>query len=154
MVNNYIISNISVHINSFYRAIHDLKVSDISIEKIEELKETSKELNNYFYKKYDEWKQNKYVRILEKIKTNPKFFNVYNSTEKLLLLMFIIDPNFEILLIYEEENDCKNIESRIEQEFGVYDSNLIKIEKWYIKYIADSKMKMKISNEIERRVFK
>ena len=147
--------NLGLHINSFYEKYHELKINDISKDKIDELKKASIDLSYYFNECFDYiLKIQKYVRVLEKIITSSKKLGANNSTEKLLLFMFIVDPNLEVIKIYEEENNLKNIKPRIQKQFGVYDHNLIKIERWYIKNVLDKESKKQIEDEIERRVFK
>lgn len=143
--------NIKMDLNSFYNSFHELKIENIDYSKIDEIKQSSKELN-YFYesKSTDLFKSNRYIKILNKIKTNP----IGNPTEKLLMLMFAVDPSFEAIKIYNEHNKINEIRFAIEKHFGVYDPNLIKIEKWYIKNILDEESKISLEEEIDKRVYK
>lgn len=145
----------SVSINSFYKNIHDLKISEISSKRIEDFKEKSKDLNKEYNNNYSDRPKNvRYSRIMDKIKTTPKTYDLNNSTEKLLFFMFSVDPEFEAVLIYEEANDTIQLKKKMESYFGVYDKNLIKIERWYIKNLLDKESRINLEEEAERRVYK
>ncbi len=145
----------SVSINSFYQNIHDLKIEEISLERIEEFKRTSKILNKEYNNTYsDRPKGIRYSRVMDKIKTTPRIYNLNNSTEKLLFFMFSVDPEFEASLMHEECNNILQIKKKMESYFGVYDKNLISIERWYIKNLLSDELKQNFEEETERRVYK
>lgn len=147
--------DVSVSIDSFYKHIHDLKINEISVERIEEFKITSQILNKEYNNSYSDRPKNvRYSRVMDKIKTTPKTYNLNNSTEKLLFFMFSVDPELEAILMYEETNNTTQIRQKMENYFGVYDKNLIKIEKWYIKNLLDKDARISFEEETERRVYK
>lgn len=149
------IYNFKSDMNSFYEKFNEIKCNELTLKKIIEIIKTSKELNTFFNNQnIDLWKIEKYIKIMNNIKTNPKKFNVTNSSEKLLLLMFAVDPEFEAAIIYGECNTTKEIKTKFKNKFGLYDPNLIKIENYFIKHFLSTKQKENIQKEIEKRAFK
>lgn len=82
--------------------------------------------------------------------TNPNTiaFNALNAHNVLgfnkvqsMLIFFIanFDADLNILRIYEEESNIKNIKERIEQEIGFYYKDLIRLEKLYHERICPDK---------------
>ncbi len=131
--NNYYNSNDLKH---FYESFHDLKITDINNDSIEIIESFSKELNAFYENKFNGFsKLAKYFKIVNKIKTT----RVGNSTEKLLIFMFSVDPDFKAISIFNEQKDSDSIKTALKSEFGLYDPNLIKIENWYIKNLQNKK---------------
>lgn len=58
-----------------------------------------------------------------------KLLGLNNTKEQFLLLILLIDNNLDMLRIYEEESQTKNIEKRIIEEFGYYNKELLVLEK-------------------------
>lgn len=80
--------------------------------------------------------------------------NSINDTEKYILFMFSIDPNFEAIKILGQYNKLSEIKLAMILNFGIYDKNLFTIEKFYIKHFFSEKEKEDINNEIQKRAFK
>lgn len=147
--------NLIVDLRSFYTTFNNLKINEVNFDKLNEIKEEAKKLNYFYEGKFSNlMKSVKYTRVLNRIKTNPKGFNLTNSTEILLMVMFSIDPNFEAIKIHNEYNKISETKFAMEKHFGIYDSNLIKIEIWYIKNILDKESKISLEKEIEKRIYK
>lgn len=145
----------SVSLNSFYKYLKDANFNTLTKEKIEELFETSKQFNKFFTNKnIDMGKSIRYEKIVNKIKMNPRLFNTYEKSEMYLLFMFSIDPEFEAFKIYGEFDKIKDIKSYMIRKFGVYDPNLINLEKLFIKHFMSKQKKEQIEKEIEDRVYK
>lgn len=141
-----------IDINAFYRNLKLIKMGEISLKKVEELKELSKKLNIFFENTNSDFsKIRKYAKIVNRIKMNPK---PYTALEQRLLLMFSVDPEFEAIMIFEESNYINQIKSNMVKRFGLYDPNLINTEKWFIKHFLSEENKNQIKEEIDRRVFK
>lgn len=152
---NYVYYNLQNNINSFYSSIKKQKFNELTKEEILRLKKESFELNNFFNYTINSNKRNiSYVRVMEKIKSNTKKYNLDTGAKQLILLMFSVDPNFEALKIYGEFNKIEDIKKKMQSTFGVYDLNLIKIENLFLKYFCSKETKNKINEEIEKRVFK
>ena len=96
----------------------------------------------------------KYTKLMNNLKMTPYLFGLTSNAEMYLLFMFSVDPNFNCLLISSEVNKIKELRSKMEKEFGVFDLNLIRIENVYLKKIMDKKEKEIIEEEIDRRSFK
>lgn len=144
-----------VDLTSFYNSFHDLNVNGINDDKINDIKQNSKELNYFYEGSFTGLTKGlRYIKVINKIKTNPKKYNLTNSTEKLLMLMFAVDPNFEAIKIHNEYNTVNDSRVAMENYFGLYDKNLIKIEIWYIKNILDEESKILLEEEINKRVYK
>jgi len=149
------------NLKAFYNNL-DLNKEDISLDKLNSIKERAIQFNNLYNSIY--FKRNRaerYIRIMELINSNcsnkyiinSKFYTSSN-TEKLILFMYSVDPNFEATIIYGVENNTKSIREKITQKFGIYDPNLIKIEKFVITNFLNQKQKDEINEEIENRIFK
>lgn len=150
--NNY---STKADLNSFYNSFHDLEIEDINVDKINEIKQKSEELNYFYEGEFSNFSKGvRYVKVLNKIKTNPKKYNLTNSTEKLLMLMFAVDPSFEAIKIHNEFNKIDDARFDMEKYFGIFDKNLIKIELWYIKNLLDEESKKLLEEEIDKRVYK
>lgn len=150
----YIQGNIITSINSFYKYLKEANFSKLTKEKIGELFETSKSFNKFFNRKdINILKSVRYEKITNRIKMNPKLFNTYEKSEMYLLFMFSVDPEFEAVKIYGEFNKLTDIKEKMEKKFGIYDPNLIKLEKFFIKYFMDKQKKEQIEKEIEDRVY-
>ncbi len=61
------------------------------------------------------------------------------STEKVLLFLLVLDCNFHLIDIYEEESNYHQIKARALEELGFYRKNLINIEKMMIKKFYPNK---------------
>lgn len=151
----YFYNSCIIDINAFYQNLKVIEVGKILPEKLEELQETSKNLNRFFTINHPGFsKIRKYAKIANRIKMNPKIFKAYTALEQRLLLMYSVDPKLEAILIFEESNRIDQIKNNMIAKFGLYDPNLVKTEKWFIKHFLSEENKNKIQEEIDRRVFK
>lgn len=147
---------------SFYNE-SKITFRDIDSEKLTRIIENGKKINEVFKKNhFNLTKSEDYLRIMKLLNLNHRketysTNNIYsNSThaEKYLLLMFGVDPNFEAAIIYGSEDRTDIAKRKIREKLGVYDSNLIKIEKSFIKLLLDEQKRKEIYEEIENRAFK
>lgn len=139
-------------INSFYKNLNNANFRGIDTKKLLELKFLSKEFNAYFYNpNVTSPAYNRYTTIMNRIKTNAK---LTSDAERYILFMFSVDPNFEAAIIYASENHKKEIKKKMEERFGVFDPNLISIEKFYIKNFLSEKKRNEVKEEITKRIFK
>lgn len=153
--------NILVTLKMFYN-IDKVSFKDITTEKLTNIIERAKEIHNlYLNEEFRVKKSERYLRIMELINSNYRkdirVNNHYSSTsqsEKYLLFMFSIDPEFEIAIIHASEDRTDDIKNKIREKFGVYDPYLIIIEKAVIKKLLDSEKQSVIYEEIEKRAFK
>ena len=131
----HVYCNSNADFTDFYNGIDktlDNNFSSIENDKLEELKEISSELNIFFNNKYLELiKPGRYIKIMNRIRTNPKMFKATTKEEQYLLFMLSVDPNLEAIIIYNKFNTSKQIKANFEKVFGIYDKNLVKIEKCY-----------------------
>lgn len=74
--------------------------------------------------------------------TNQKQLIGLNTfAEQLAFYILVVDPNLDMLRIYEEESMIPSVEERIMEEFGYYNANLIKIEKkFHERFCPDKKL--------------
>lgn len=148
-------------IKSFYN-VDNVSFKNIDSEKLYDIIRRSNPINRMFLNKdFKACKSERYLKIMELIYTNYRegnpVKNEYATTshaEKFLLFMFSIDPNFEAAIIYGSEDRTFNAKKQIEEKFGVYDINLIKIEKLVIKKILSEAKRNQIYEEIDKRAFK
>ena len=157
--------NAAVTMQAFYNT-GKVTFKDIDLEKLTEIINKSKEINRlYSFEEFKKEKADRYLRIMEMINSNYRRINqdTYNinsnyvttsMAEKFLLFMFSVDPNFEAAIIYGSEDRTIDAKAKLKEKFGVYDINLIKIEKLVIRKFLSEKKRNQINKEIERRAFK
>ena len=131
---------------NFYKNIDNLNFNELSENKIIELYN----IKDTLIEKTSNYKIINYINKIKKLSKNNKF----NETEKFILFMFSVDPNFEAIKILGEYNKLNEIKLAMILNFGIYDKNLFTIEKFYIKHFFSEKEKEDINNEIEKRAFK
>lgn len=144
--NNYTTINYDFkqNINHFYENINKKLTDEINFklekEDLDRLKENSKKLNA-FYRNAEMSPIQKYARVAEKIYTNPKQYGANSVEEILILFMFSVDPTFKALCIYNSESKVDDIRNKFKAHFGLFDNNLIKIERAFFKQYFHSKNK-------------
>lgn len=144
-----------LNINKFYENIKIAKFNEVCLKRRLEIILLSKQLNKIYNNKRDNHKKaNKYVKIMCKINGNKKLYYNTNEADKYFVFMFSVDPDFEAAKIYLEENNFKNIKTKMKNKFGFYDPYLIYIEKYYIKYYMGETKKEKFDEEVEKRIYK
>lgn len=65
------------------------------------------------------------------IMSQNKVLGVKTLHEQFCLFIMVIDPELEVLKIFEEESRMPNIIARLKERFGFYHQDLIRIEKLY-----------------------
>lgn len=131
---------------NFYKNIDNLNINELSKEKLTELYN----IKDNLLQNISNHKIINYINKIKKIQKNNRF----NETEKFILFMFSVDPNFEAIKILGEYNRLNKIKLAMIMNFGIYDKNLFIIEKFYIKHFFSEKEKEDINNEIEKRAFR
>ena len=58
-----------------------------------------------------------------------KLLGLNNLAEQLTLFILLVDPNLDMLRIYEEESMMQNVERRIIDQFGFFDKELLNLER-------------------------
>lgn len=61
------------------------------------------------------------------------YFRLRTVTEQELMLILLVDPNMEMLKIYEEESQVNRLAKRCIEAFGFYSQSFINLEKKYKK---------------------
>ena len=157
-MNNHIYNNVifdnNVDIISFYKNFSDTKFEKIKAKKLIELKLASKKLNNYFDNCNEYNKKSKYIRLMNKFKTNPKGYNITNDLEKYILFMYSVDPKLEATYMYASVNKIQDVKIDMVKKFGVFDPNLVLIEKYYILNILGPKKKKEVLDKVEELSFR
>lgn len=144
-----------VDMDSFYRNLNGTKFKGLTKEKLIQLINTSKSLNGYYNNNNIPFnKVSKYVKIMNRIKINPKGYGITSEAEKYLLFMFSVDPSFEAAKIHGECNKTEEVKNKMEIYFGIYDRRLIILENFFIKHFLSEKKRNEINEEIEKRVYK
>lgn len=142
-------------INSFYSNLSKAHFTKLTAKKLLTLKYFSKELNKYFITPSNNLtKRVKYLKIMDKIKTNPKFWGIEDFAEQYILFMFSVDPNFEVAITFGECNRIYEAKNLIENRIGIFDYKLLKLEKYYIKNFMTETARKQIEEEIDKRAFK
>ena len=150
---NYIAINKSNYfVKEFYKG-ESINFQNITDEKISLLKKKSLTYNE-IYKNTKGSKLEKYIKIMEMHKLS-KIHGLFNDdTEKLICFMFSIDPDFEIIKIVNEFNKVSEVKMEIINKFGVFDINMIRLQKYYINHFLPKEEKEKLDEEIEKRIWK
>lgn len=68
-----------------------------------------------------------------------RLLGLNNLAEQLTLFILLVDPNLDMLRIYEEECMIKNSEKRTIEEFGYFNMDLVSLEKKYHDRFCSSK---------------
>ena len=135
---------------NFYKNIDNLNFNELNEKRIIELYN----MKDSLLEKTSNYKIINYINKMKKFNKNSEKYNISNETEKFILFMFSVDPNFEATKILGEYNKLNDIKLAMILNFGIYDKNLFTIEKLYIKNFFSEKEKEDINNEIEKRAFK
>jgi len=138
--------------DAFYKNIKKADFRSITGKKLIELKAVSKQLKEEF-KRIDDLKCNKYIKLMNRIRTNKKGYNITNDAEMYILFMFTIDPNFEMAITFCSQNRIEEIKKDSENKFGLYDPFLIQIEKFYIKNFLSKEKRNEVEEKIIKRIF-
>lgn len=147
--------NTKSDMESFYKYLSECDFSEITLKKLIELIHNSKKLNKFYTNTESEFSiTERYIKVMNTVKTNPKTYGALTQAERYLLFMFAIDPTFEATIIYASLNKTDEIKQHLFDRFGVYDKNLVAIEKYYIKRFLSPKKKEAINEEINRRIYK
>lgn len=152
---SYINFDYKPQLTSFYNYLNGTNFKNINQEKLQELLDEARKydkiINNE--KKYFS-RTNKLIKTINKIKSRALKINCDMKAESAILFVLLIDPNFEAFKIYGECNTIKEIKEKMNNYFGFFDKNLVKLEKMYIKKFLSKEQKKEIDEEIEKRVFK
>lgn len=148
-------------LNSFYNSAK-VNFNNIDENKLNEIIIRAKEFNKMFKNKNFRYlKSDRYLRLMEIINSNYRENNPVKNkfattslSEKFLLFMFSVDPEFDAAIIYGSEDRIKNIKEKMLEKFGVFDENLVRIEKYAIKKLLSKEKQNEINEEIDRRAFK
>ena len=140
---------------TFYKNLNLAQFSKLDFKTILKLKCLSKKLNTCFSTYADKKdQQKKYIKTARHIGRNPEIYGVNGYEQIYFLFMVSVDPTFEALKIYAESNKIDEIKIKFFNRFGLFDKNLVLLEKFYIKNFALKKQKQEISEEITKRIFK
>jgi len=148
-------------LNNFYKGLK-VNFNNITEEKINELKEKAETLNYFFNNKdTDLNRTDKYIKISELIHTNysptrktNSPYSTQTTAEKVLLLMFSVDPDFKAIFIHLTENKISEIKEKVTEILGLYDPNLVKIQNYYIKHFFSEKNKKEFDEKVEKSVYR
>lgn len=148
-------SSYSIDINSFYENLSSTSFKGLDPKRILILKAFSKQLNEFYNNKDIRLnKVGRYVKIMNRVKSNPKGYGITSDAEKYLLFMFSVDPNFEAAKIHGECDRINEAKEKMKMYFGLYDRKLIILENYFIKHFLSEEKRNEINKEIERRAFK
>lgn len=70
-----------------------------------------------------------------------KLLGIIDTAEQLALFILLVDSDLDMLRIYEEESMMQNVESRIIEQFGYYNQELLPLErKFHDRFCPDKKI--------------
>ena len=82
-----------------------------------------------------------YKTVIFNILKQNEILKLKNTEEKIAFFILTIDPELELLTIFEEESRTRNVIARSKEELGFYNEALIKIEKMYqARFMPDKKL--------------
>lgn len=116
----------------------------ISDERYEELVELSQLLLSLVPDKYNT------SLATYSVVDQKRLLGLKNSYEQLALFVLLVDSDLDILRIYEEESRMQNVEERIKEQFGYYNTVLLSLErKFHNRFCPDKKVSVwtKIKND-------
>lgn len=152
--------NSTIIMKAFYN-VDKINFKDITKEKLIDIIKKAKKIHQLFLNtSFKNFQSERYLRIMELINSNYRTINPvvspYATTsqeEKFLLFLFSVDPEFEAAIIYASENRINDAKKKIREKLGIYDTNLIKIEKAVITRFLSIEKQNKINEEIDRRIY-
>lgn len=107
----------------------------ISDERYEELVELSQLLLSLVPDKYNT------SLATYSVVDQKKLLGLKNSYEQLALFVLLVDSDLDMLRIYEEESRMQNVEERIKEHFGYYNTVLLSLErKFHNRFCPDKKV--------------
>ena len=126
---------------SFYKYLDEVDFSSITEDDLSRLKEKGKKLreescidninSNLELKKI-------YTDLMNKLKTNPKGYDINSKTEMYLIFMFTMDKDLDALKLAlsasKSPEQNSHLKYNLTMKFGHVDVNLIKLEKAYYEY--------------------
>lgn len=116
----------------------------ISDERYEELVELSQLLLSLVPDKYNT------SLATYSVVDQKRLLGLKNSYEQLALFVLLVDSDLDMLRIYEEESRMQNVEERIKEQFGYYNTVLLSLErKFHNRFCPDKKVSVwtKIKND-------
>ena len=116
----------------------------ISDERYEELVELSQLLLSLVPDKYNT------SLATYSVVDQKRLLGLKNSYEQLALFVLLVDSDLDMLRIYEEESRMQNVEDRIKEQFGYYNTVLLSLErKFHNRFCPDKKVSVwtKIKND-------
>lgn len=141
-------------IDSFYKNLNGTKFTGITKEKLIELYKNSLQLNNFFNNANAPYnKASKYVKIMNRIKTNSKEYGATSEAEKFIAFMFAVDPYFEAAKIHGSLNHIDETKIELKRYFGIFGLKLVILENYFIKNFLTKEKRNQIYEEIEQRAF-
>lgn len=146
---------ISVAIDPFYKNLKNTNFGAIDQNRLKEIFEISKILKIEIDKKFIKLsKLQRHERIIYFIRSNPKQYNIKGEAEAFILFMFAVDPTFEAIKIYSESNNIKEIKSKMIETFGIFDKNLIRLERFTVEKLLSEEKRKEVNEILEQRAFK
>lgn len=148
----YYVVDKSIMIDYFYSNLKRAIFDGIDEERLKELFETSKPLNKYYNDELiNRHKSRKYESITIFIRYNLKKYNINSEAEKYILFMFAVDPTFEAIKIYSESKKIKDVKPKMIKTFGIFDENLIRLEKFTIEKLLSESKRKEVNDILEQR---
>lgn len=157
-------------IKEFYKNLTLVNFNDITKERIEELKnsEVCETLKSYIYgdsikitektilsrdADINSDRLTKYLKVINILRVNPNT-GTNNYLEKYILFVLIFDPNLDALVIHSSYDKINQIKNEMKKRFGVYDSNLVKIERKILHKLLNKSEIDKLNEKIDSIVYK
>ena len=142
-------------LDSFYVNLNCESLRLIEDERLKELFEISKKFNNFY--NLDCLKLHKseaYYNVSKFFKFNIYHYKIYSQAEKYVVFMFAVDPTFEAIKIYSESNKVCEIKNKMINTFGIFDENLVILEKEIIGKILSKEKKEEFDEFLFKNSFK
>ena len=147
---------IPTDLKSFYDHVNGANFNELTKERVEELKEQVPlvKKRNITMHVEDYKGARKYMSLMNHIKGNPKRYGIKTKAEMCVFFMFVVDPDFDALVIHESSIKHCEIRDKMSKKFGLTDLNLIRIEKIFYSWMVRQKEHQKVKEKIEAATWK
>ena len=147
---------VSTDTKSFYKYLCEANFSELTKERVEELrKQVPLVKNRVITMHIEDYKgARKYMSLMNHIKMNPKRYGIKTKAEMYIFFMFVVDPEFDALVIHESSIKHCEIRDKMSKKFGLTDLNLIRIEKIFYSWMVRQKEHQKVKEKIEAATWK
>jgi len=117
----------------FYQTLNFTNFQTINEERKIELDKIALKHRYYFHDQTVSFKS-RFNFLCQKLVASAPRFDLNNGDEKVYFLINILDHDLDVLKLYENSNTVLELQKNMIMYFGIYDRNLIALERKYNEY--------------------